>query len=99
MSTMHKLMVIMSGGLSCKDVDERLDDYVDGTLPFFTRLRMTMHFFMCAACRGYVKTYRKTIDLAKSSIKGPDHQGADESVDEALVQDILKNSAAARDAD
>ncbi len=79
-------MTLMAGGMNCKQVDECLDDYLDGEMSWSKRLRFRMHVFVCKACAAYLTTYRKTIELVKGSFDRPD---TDEQVDEGLVQSIL----------
>lgn len=99
MSLMHKLMGLMPGSISCKEVNERLDDYLAGELSLWNRFRMRFHFVICEACRLYLEGYNHAIALMKSSINKLDDPSADETVDDALVQDILKASVPAPDTD
>lgn len=90
---MKALMMLMAGGLSCKDVDERLDAFVDHDMPLVQRARMHMHLGVCKACAAYLTAYRKTVELVKGSLEnldGPDDvPGTDEAVNESLIESIL----------
>ncbi len=95
MNVMQQMMTKMPGFISCKELDEKLDDYVEGELSLWDRLRFAGHFMMCKACVAYVAGYRKTVGLLKTSMGDPDHPAADEAVPEDLVQDIVKKQIAA----
>lgn len=41
--------------LNCREVSERVSDFLDGTLPFSVRLQMRLHLLMCRFCREYVR--------------------------------------------
>ena len=58
----------MSGGLSvltCREVLDFLDDYVEGTLSEDRRRRFAQHLAACEACRGYLSQYADTIRLGR----------------------------------
>ena len=41
--------------LNCREVSERVSDFLDVTLPFSIRLQMRLHLLMCRICREYVR--------------------------------------------
>ena len=90
MKMMQRVMALMPGYISCKELDEKLDDYVEGDLSIWNRFRFAMHLTICKACAAYAAGYRKTVGLLKSSVDSDINQTADEDVPEALVQDIVK---------
>lgn len=47
--------------LSCKDITEKADQYLEKDLPWSTRLSYRLHLFMCVNCRRYVEQIRLTI--------------------------------------
>jgi hypothetical protein len=47
--------------LSCKEITEKANEYLESELPFGTRLRVRMHLLMCTHCRRYVKQLQTTI--------------------------------------
>jgi len=49
--------------LTCKDVSERVTDYVERELTWSERLQYWMHLAMCAVCRRYVAQMRTTTSL------------------------------------
>jgi hypothetical protein len=44
-----------SRGLTCRDVAERVSEYVDGRLLLATKSRIGLHLDSCAHCRTYLK--------------------------------------------
>jgi anti-sigma factor RsiW len=50
--------------LTCRDViEDFLADYVDGTLSFGARMKVTLHLRLCKACMAYLRTYQRSRDL------------------------------------
>lgn len=49
--------------LSCKDVTEKADDYLDENLPMLTRISFRLHLFMCVRCSRYVDQIKLTIGV------------------------------------
>ena len=47
--------------LSCKDVTEKANSYLDDELTFMKRLRVRMHLFICKNCQRYVDQLHVTI--------------------------------------
>jgi len=90
MNMMHWIMSKMPGNISCKEFDEKLDDYIEGDLSWWNRSRMGLHKVICKACAIYAAGYRKTIGLIKSSIDDGNVPAADEPVPEDFVQDIVR---------
>ena len=41
--------------LNCREVSERVSDFLDATLPLSVRLQMRLHLLMCRMCREYVR--------------------------------------------
>ena len=94
MNLMQQLMMKMPGSISCKELDEKLDEYLEGDLSPLDRLRFAWHFVICKVCAVYAAGYRKAIALIKTSIDDANAPAADEDVPEGLVQDILKKQVA-----
>ncbi len=80
--------------LSCKQLDEFLVDFLDGELPFATRLSMQMHLGLCRPCREFVSQYQRAIELGREAFVG---QGEFADVPEALVQAVLESMPGRRD--
>ena len=53
--------------MTCRDVDQFVMDYLDGTLPLAARLSFTAHIALCSDCRRYIETYRQTIALGRAA--------------------------------
>ena len=49
--------------LTCREVIARLGDYVDAALGALMHARVTLHLAVCAACRAYLATYKRTMAL------------------------------------
>ena len=74
--------------LSCKEITERANEYLEKDLPFFVRLKFKMHLKMCINCQRYVDQLQTTIQLL-GKMKQP-VSTEDSTVDN--IVDILKNS-------
>jgi anti-sigma factor RsiW len=60
--------------------------YLDHELPPEQRAEFDRHMAVCPSCVDYLKTYEKTVLLAKSS----GHDPAPDDVPESLIEAILK---------
>lgn len=49
--------------LTCRDMAERVTDYLEGALSLSSRLGARMHLALCPSCRRYFDQMRKTIRL------------------------------------
>lgn len=74
--------------LSCKEITEKANEYLEKDLPFFVRLKFKMHLKMCINCQRYVDQLQTTIQLL-GKMKQP-VSTEDSTVDN--IVDILKNS-------
>lgn len=74
--------------LTCRQVEDFLLDYVEGTLPRGQRLIFDLHLALCRECRDYLAAYRKAIELGKAAFPHGDAP-VPEEVPEDLVQAIL----------
>ena len=52
-------------GLTCRDVTDRVSEYLDDCLPTLPKVRFGLHLASCAHCRAYVKQ----IDLVSSTLR------------------------------
>ncbi len=66
MSLMRK---VMAGGLTCKQVDNLLDDAIDGKLSRLMRWRLSVHKATCAICRRYAKQYALVAARAREALR------------------------------
>lgn len=51
--------------LTCREVTERSNDYLDGRLGFWPRMEVRMHLMACRYCRAFMKQMRTTIRLVE----------------------------------
>lgn len=74
--------------LSCKDLSEKASDYLEGELPFWTRLEIRAHVFLCEHCRNYLQQLRfMTRALALA--------GRDEALERVEEEEVLRRILAA----
>ena len=51
----------LAGRLTCKEVVERMTDYLEGSVSFWTRVQFHLHLGLCVGCRIYLKQMKHTI--------------------------------------
>jgi anti-sigma factor RsiW len=73
--------------ISCRELIDFLDRYVDGELPAPTTAKFEEHLEVCTACVEYLHSYRETIRLARSAWN--DEEIAIEDVPSQLIDAIL----------
>jgi len=71
--------------LSCKDITENANSYLDKELPFFTRMKVNLHLMMCVHCKRYVEQLNATIRTLGNLKR------ADETVSEEVVDNVVNN--------
>ena len=59
------------GMITCRQVDQFLTDYLDGTLPRVQRIRFERHLRFCRDCRDYIRTYQASIRLSRHALAEP----------------------------
>ena len=71
--------------LSCKDLVENADAYLEGDLPWWERAQIRVHLWMCSHCRRYVQQLGATIAALRAmpAPDGPPLQ--DEARDELMT--------------
>lgn len=47
--------------LSCRDITQKANDYLEKDLPFAARMNVKMHLLICIHCRRYIKQLQTTI--------------------------------------
>jgi anti-sigma factor RsiW len=57
--------------ITCQQLIDTLDAYVDGTMPQAERAEVDRHLAVCPDCVNYVNNYRQTIAMGKSVFKDP----------------------------
>lgn len=73
--------------ISCRELVEFLDLYLDGDLPPDRKAEFERHLSVCEPCVNYISTYRKTIALGKEACRDGNVTAA--AVPEELVRAIL----------
>jgi anti-sigma factor RsiW len=71
--------------MTCNEITEFLMDYLSGDLPQAMSKTFESHVAVCADCRRYLDSYRKTIALSQQS------RVAIEPVPENLVAAIMSS--------
>ena len=80
--------------LSCKDITEKANEYVDKELPLVARVKFHIHLFMCVNCRRYV-TQLKTTILALGRMRHDTNTEVEDSRIESII-DLLKTESGAK---
>lgn len=80
--------------ITCKDLINFLDRYLDDELSSNERRVFSDHLRDCPCCLNYLEKYRTTIRLERCCCPGDDAIPAD--VPESLVEAILRARAAGR---
>ena len=70
--------------LTCRELTEFLDDYIDGALAADRRAVFDGHLAVCPDCRNYLASYRATVRLVKAAREAP-MQGVPEELIRAVV--------------
>jgi anti-sigma factor RsiW len=73
--------------ITCKELIDFLDRYVEGSLHHAMAARFEEHLAVCAACVEYLHSYRETIRLTGEAWR--DDEMAIEEVPSQLVDAIL----------
>jgi anti-sigma factor RsiW len=65
------MMTMMTAGLSCREVTEKANAFVDGHMSTAQWLQFRMHVMMCGHCREYLHQVEMTIDALRD-LPGPE---------------------------
>jgi anti-sigma factor RsiW len=57
---------------TCREVYEFLDDFHAGELDPMRSAAFERHLSMCIACRHYVDSYRRVVEMEKDAFSEPD---------------------------
>ncbi|MGI9349984.1 MAG: anti-sigma factor family protein [Rhizobiaceae bacterium] len=79
--------------MTCVEFEDFIIDYLDDNLPARQKRLFDLHMKVCRECREYLKAYRLSIYLARSSIA--QHS---KNVLEDVPEDLLKAVVAVRKA-
>jgi predicted anti-sigma-YlaC factor YlaD len=58
--------------MTCREVIDVLDRYLDGELPAIQQAFLKFHLLLCRDCRNYLRSYRQTIRAARQAMLDPD---------------------------
>ena len=72
--------------ITCQQLIDFIMSYLDDELPGEQRAEFDRHMAVCPSCVDYLKTYEKTVLLAKTCADDP----VPDDVPETLVQAILE---------
>ncbi len=75
-------------GMTCRELVEFLNDYLDGQLPGPERRRFERHLGDCPDCVAYLTTYRAAVRLGKEVCRCED-ESVPAEVPEQLVRAVL----------
>ena len=85
-------MSVHASALTCREVTDFLEAYLDGELRAEERLRFDEHLAECPDCRTYLRQYEATIALAKDACG--DDPAVAAGIPASLVEAILASSGA-----
>jgi hypothetical protein len=71
--------------ITCHQLVDFIMSYLDDELPAAQRAEFDRHMAVCPSCVDYLKTYEKTVVLARSSVD----EGVPDEVPESLIEAIL----------
>ncbi len=81
--------------ITCRQFEDFVIDYIEGTLPDHQRRLFELHIKMCRECREYLAAYKRTLELVNRT------GGADVQEDALpdLPEDLVEAVIAARRSD
>ena len=78
----------MHSMITCREFEEFIMNYLDGSLPRAQRKKFEWHLRICRECREYLAAYRRTIEIGQA-VLGPAHESVPEDVPEDLIRAVL----------
>lgn len=84
-----RLKKSLPGMISCREFDEFLDAYLEGSLPAPQHRKFLVHVWLCPHCDRYLETYRRAREMAVDALSAEDEADL-RAVPEELVQAILE---------
>jgi anti-sigma factor RsiW len=78
----------MGGAVTCRELNDFLDDYESGELAAGERMRFEWHLAACRHCLAFLDSYRRTVRLGRTLCDDPEGPTPPE-VPEDLVRAIL----------
>jgi anti-sigma factor ChrR (cupin superfamily) len=73
---------------SCHDVQTHLTEYLDGTLPWRSRLAIRVHLLLCRVCAGFLRGLKALPGLSKVLLAPP--RETPEAAARALEETLAK---------
>ena len=67
--------------LSCRELSEQADAFLDKEMPFGKRLQVHLHLMMCSGCNRFVNQMRVTRSLITTEAEGISAQESDDTTD------------------
>jgi len=74
--------------LTCKEFDNFMIDYLEGSLPVWQKYVCWLHVKMCRECSYFIEQYQRVVALEQTAFDSPDAPVPD-SVPEELVKAAL----------
>ena len=56
---------------SCQEIIDLLTEYIDGDLNAAEKREFERHIADCAPCRAFLRTYRKSDEIARTTLEPP----------------------------
>jgi len=67
--------------LTCKNISELSDEYLEGELPFKKKLSVKLHLAICKNCRRYLNYLQLTVNVVR--------QSESSSIDKNTINEIM----------
>lgn len=67
--------------LSCRELSEQADAFLDKEMPFGKRMQVRLHMMMCSGCNRFVDQMRTTRDLITTESKSVSPHDSDDQTD------------------
>ena len=80
---------LVPGLISCKEFDDFLANYYDGTLTSRQKTVFDLHLKFCRECRDYLAAYKRSIELSQAILKQENDKLPD-NVPADLIKAILE---------
>ncbi|MFO1077177.1 MAG: zf-HC2 domain-containing protein [Planctomycetota bacterium] len=74
--------------MSCRELTEFIDAYLNGELSAAVRKEFDHHLSVCESCVHYLDSYRRTVELGRAALRQADAPADDAPED--LVRAILE---------
>lgn len=82
-----KRLSALPGMIDCREAEEFLDSFLEGSLSFREKLSFRLHLSVCRECRAYLADYKATRGLVKEAESLS--ESATTEMPEELVRAIL----------